>query len=291
VIADPLADLPAPPSVRFSRAVDLSQGSLTINPAEYSHIIVSGTGKLTMNPGIYIITGGGFSVSSQGTVTGTGVMIYNAGSNFPRAGGDFGRIALSGHGKVMLTAPTTGAYAGVLIFQSRDNPRTLSLSGFSLLGFVSTIYAPDAGASMTDQGSIQSSLIVKSLTMTGTSFVNQPPVDAAIAHNRRPVPIGASSLLFNGAGRARRTALELQANSVPLTNNAVNRELMSIPTPGRECPISVERPSLRQGGMRSDRSFEDRLMVLDRVYADMAFALDSPDLLPSEGGRERRQPV
>ena len=45
----------------------------------------SGNGRLTMNPGVYVIAGGGFSVSGNGSVTGTGVMIYNAGSNYPSA--------------------------------------------------------------------------------------------------------------------------------------------------------------------------------------------------------------
>ena len=50
-----------------------------------------GQRQLTLNRGIYIIEGGGFSVSGNASVTGTGVMIFNAGSNVPAAtGGTYG---------------------------------------------------------------------------------------------------------------------------------------------------------------------------------------------------------
>ena len=60
--------------------------SLTINPGVYAQVNVSG-GKLIMSAGVYIISGGGFAVTSSGSVTGAGVMIYNTGSNFPSSGG------------------------------------------------------------------------------------------------------------------------------------------------------------------------------------------------------------
>ena len=41
----------------------------------------AGNARLTLNPGIYVIAGGGISVTGNASVTGTGVMIYNAGSN------------------------------------------------------------------------------------------------------------------------------------------------------------------------------------------------------------------
>jgi hypothetical protein len=101
--------------------------SLTINPGVYTQISVTGTGKLTLNPGIYVIAGGGFTVSGNAVVNGSGVLIYNAGSAFPNAGGTFGPLALGGNSTVILTPPATGAYAGIDIFQSRDNTLPLSL--------------------------------------------------------------------------------------------------------------------------------------------------------------------
>ena len=48
---------------------------------------VSNSAHLTMNSGVYIIEGGGFSVSGTGTVTGSGVVIFNVGSTYPTTGG------------------------------------------------------------------------------------------------------------------------------------------------------------------------------------------------------------
>ena len=44
----------------------------TIKPGIYSQITVSGNASLTMSAGLYIIEGGGFQVSGNASVTGTG---------------------------------------------------------------------------------------------------------------------------------------------------------------------------------------------------------------------------
>ena len=82
-----------------------------------------------MNSGLYIIEGGGFTVSGNASVTGSGVTIFNAGSKYPTTGGTYGSITLSGNGTFNLSAPTTGTYAGVVIFQPADNTKALSVSG------------------------------------------------------------------------------------------------------------------------------------------------------------------
>jgi hypothetical protein len=74
------------------------------------------------------------TVTGNASISGTGVMIYNAGSNYPGNGGTFGGITLSGNGTFNLSAPTSGTYAGILIFQSRQNTRALSLSGNAMAG-------------------------------------------------------------------------------------------------------------------------------------------------------------
>ena len=109
----------------------------TVNPGVYSSIKVSGNGSLILNPGTYIIVGGGLSVTGNGSIAGSGVFIYNTGSE-----GTYGGIAITGNGEFNLTAPPTGPYAGILIFQARDNTRAMSLSGNALTGITGTIYAP-----------------------------------------------------------------------------------------------------------------------------------------------------
>src|SRR5262249_8966030 len=129
-VPDPFASLTGPSTAGMTNygAFSLSgSSSQTINPGIYTSISVSNKGQLTMNPGVYIIEGGGFTVTSSASVTGAGVMIYNAGSNYPNSGGTFGGISLNGGGSFSLSAPTSGPYAGIVIFQSRENTRALSL--------------------------------------------------------------------------------------------------------------------------------------------------------------------
>ena len=145
----------------------------TICPGIYSQINVSGNASLTLNPGIYIIEGGGLTVSGNASISGTGVMIYNAGSNYPSSGGNFGGITLSGNGTFSLSAPTSGPYAGVLIFQSRQNTRALSFSGNAMAGMVGTIYAANALLSMSGNAALQNPLVVGTLNLSGNVTLTQ----------------------------------------------------------------------------------------------------------------------
>src|SRR4029077_1493333 len=113
------------------------------------------SGKIVMNPGVYIIAGGGFTVTNSGSATGAGVMIYNAGSNFPSTGGNFGGMTFNTGGTINLSPPTTGTYAGVLLFQARDNARAMSLSGTGSMTLSGTIYAPVALLSLGSGAALQ----------------------------------------------------------------------------------------------------------------------------------------
>ena len=191
-LADPLLALAAPAAPTVSKslgAVSLGgSSSRTINPGVYSQInvygnahltfnpgtyeiaggglLVSGSANVTLNAGIYEIAGGGFNVSGNGVVSGSGVLIYNAGSSFPKAGGGFGSINLSGNSRVTLTGPATGPYAGIVIFQSRDNKASLLLSSNAMLG-TGTVYAPSAVLYLTGSSNLSGPLIVDQLWLAG----------------------------------------------------------------------------------------------------------------------------
>jgi Matrixin/PKD domain/Right handed beta helix region/Periplasmic copper-binding protein (NosD) len=170
-VADPYAGLVAPFASGSVLSVNLSGSSTqTISPGTYSSIKVSGNAKLTLNPGIYVIAGGGVSVSGNAGITGAGVTIYNAGSNILGGGTPtYGGVGLNGNGLVQLSAPSTGTYAGVLIFQSRDNTRAMSLSGNTALGITGMIYAPKALLSLTGNAQLQSHvpMVVDQLQLSG----------------------------------------------------------------------------------------------------------------------------
>jgi len=164
-VGDPLAGLVAPTGGGSGVSVKLSgQSSQTIDPGVYREIKVSSDASLTLNPGVYFIDGGGISVTGNGSLQGDGVTIYNAGS-----GTTFGGIALTGKGSVHLSAPTSGPYAGIAIFQARDNNRAMSISGNGMAGITGTIYAPAALLSMSGNGAVQTQVtyVVDRLQVSG----------------------------------------------------------------------------------------------------------------------------
>jgi hypothetical protein len=208
-VADPLAGL-AVPSVSGSSlgAVNVSgSSSLTINPGIYSQITVSGSGTLTMNPGIYVIAGGGFTVSgNNSSVTGSGVLIYNAGTNYPNAGGNFGGINLTGNGKLTLSAPTTGVYAGLVIFQARDNAQPLTLSGNNVTGLKGSLYAPDAALTLSGNAHLNDALIVSTMNLSGNAIFNNFSLNApqgAVAYSPAQLRTAYSvnNLALDGSGQ------------------------------------------------------------------------------------------
>ena len=142
-----------------------------------------------MASGIYIIEGGGFSVSGNASVTGSGVMIVNAGSNYPGTGGTYGSITLGGNGTYSLSPLTSGPYAGIVFFQPGDNTKAMTVSG-NASGITGTIYAPGAALSESGNAAINASLIVDTLTISGNGIANGPSQagPAGIGSNMVPPP-------------------------------------------------------------------------------------------------------
>ncbi len=196
---DPLANLPVPTASGTAVAVSVSgNSSQTINPGVYSSIKVSGNGNLRMNPGIYVIQGGGFSVSGNGNVTGNGVLIYNGGS-----GSTFGSVGLTGNGNISLSPMTTGDYAGILIFQARDNAKAITLSGNGIVMPGGTLYAPAAALGVSGNGHFKGSVIVDTITISGNSIFNQLTSDGKTVYSPEEVrtAYGVNNLALDGTGQ------------------------------------------------------------------------------------------
>lgn len=147
---DPFLSLPGPPTTGLvSRADPLAtSGSVTLSPGIYPSITISSRASVTLNPGIYIVRGGGLSVSGTGKLTGTGVLLYTTYTNYPAAflpGTPCATVTISSD--VALTAPTSGAYYGMLLFQDRSCTTAMALQvngGATKTSLTGTIYAPKA---------------------------------------------------------------------------------------------------------------------------------------------------
>ena len=127
-----------PTSTTYDPNVKSSQ---SIPPGTYCSISVSTTnGKLTLTPGgNYIIKGGSLSVGGGATLTGLGVTIVLTGS-----GANYATVNLQGGSTVTLTAPTTGATAGMAFFQDRNAPAsgTNSFNGGTGQSITGALYFP-----------------------------------------------------------------------------------------------------------------------------------------------------
>ncbi len=179
-LADPLSGLalPSTSGLKNYGTESLSgNSSATIQPGIYSQIKVSGNAKLTLSSGIYIIEGGGFSVSGNASVSGSGVMVVNAGSKYPTTGGTHGSIALGGNGSYNLSPLSTGAYAGIVIFQPGDNANALSVAG-NASGMTGAIYAPAAQLAESGNAQLDAALVIDTLTVGGNGVVNSLPLVA-----------------------------------------------------------------------------------------------------------------
>ena len=195
---DPLAALPVPSATGLKTYAAVNIGGVTvetIGPGIYPSISVSGSAKLTMTAGIYVIDGGGLVVSGAGSLTGSGVLIYNAGSNYNGGtGSTFGGITLSS-GSFSLSPPTSGTYAGISIFQSSDNTKPIAISGAVLANLGGgVVFAPAAvmnisgSAQIGTAGTSVSPLIVNELVLSGAAGAYQlaqgaTPSDAASTSN------------------------------------------------------------------------------------------------------------
>lgn len=110
-VTDPFAGtLPTPASASCSYSnVTVNGGTYTANPGVYCGWTNLNNGvTVNFQPGVYVIKGGGVNVNG-GTWTGTGVTFYFADTSY---------IQFNGTVKLSLTAPTSGTYANILMYEA-----------------------------------------------------------------------------------------------------------------------------------------------------------------------------
>lgn len=108
---DPYAHLTPPPQPAGCQTVPGGVRARTISPGHYcSGMNLSG--EVTLEPGVYYVSGGTFRTNGNSNVTGSGVTIYLTGD---------ADIQMNGNAHVDLSAPATGDYAGVLFWGDENN--------------------------------------------------------------------------------------------------------------------------------------------------------------------------
>jgi hypothetical protein len=185
---DPLAQLPVPTSSTVRSPTPTTVNTIIptiLQPGVYKGgIRVTGASVVVMNPGVYIMEGGGFRVDGLATVTGLGVMVYNSTSPTYAPG----PIRVEGVGKAVLTAPLSGTYQGINFFQHRAMTEPVAVTGLGLTTITGVVYAASAPVNLTGTAAVGLDIlggayVADSMTVTGVGAVT---VDLGL--NRPRVP-------------------------------------------------------------------------------------------------------
>ncbi len=135
-VSDPLAGL-EPPNVGACDYVGLSLkgATTTLDPGVYcGGLDIRGKSQVTLSPGLYIIEGGPLSIAASSSLSGSGVTIFLTGKE--------ALISFKGKSEINLTAPTSGAMEGILIFQDPDFGGTHDWKGKASTDLRGVIYLP-----------------------------------------------------------------------------------------------------------------------------------------------------
>jgi hypothetical protein len=145
----------------------------------------SGSNTLTLNPGIYYITGAdGFKMSGSSDLVAIGVLIYMK----------TGEIDMTGSGSYILSPMMDegNPYKGLSIYMDRANTNSYKQSGAATSSISGTVYAPNADVTVNGSGGtlvIDSQIISSTTEITGSGGINlkydasknyQPPNQASV---------------------------------------------------------------------------------------------------------------
>jgi hypothetical protein len=173
VVSDPLAGL-TPPTVGACNYTNtnITSGNPTLSPGVYCNGISIGNGThVTLNPGTYILKGGGLTVAGGSTVGGSSVLFYNTSGS----GYSYGGVNLNNGCTVTFSAPTSGSLAGILFFQDRSvvAGAATSFTGGASAALTGTLYFPTTTVTYSGGSSTAYTiLIAKQVQFSGGAMLN-----------------------------------------------------------------------------------------------------------------------
>jgi Flp pilus assembly protein TadG len=173
-VPDPLSSLATPtigacgtstssPYTGGNGVVINSNVTATLNPGVYCNgLTINGNATATFAAGTYIIKGN-MIVNGNDTISGSGVTFYLTSG---------GSLTMNGNSHAALSAPTSGAYEGILYFQDRTDSSTVILNGDSTSSWQGVIYAPDANLTLNGGANVAAYSFLLSQTLTDNGNVN-----------------------------------------------------------------------------------------------------------------------
>jgi hypothetical protein len=132
---------------------------------------LNGSGKVTLEPGIYVLRGGELSLSGSKSLVGDGVSIVLTRND----ANEYAAAKITGNASAHLTAPVSGPMKGFVFFQDRTGPAEEStFTGSSDSTFDGALYFPSQtltfhGSTDATSGCIQ--VIADKVRFSGSSDV------------------------------------------------------------------------------------------------------------------------
>lgn len=175
--SNPLSSLQVPnySACNFTGTNITKKGSVILSPGVYCGGVNITNGNVTLNPGTYIIDGGSFSLSGNANLSGSGVTIILSG----KISGTYATLNLTGNGALSLTAPTSGTFNGIAVFQDPNAPSggTNAIAGNGSEAITGAIYIPNQTLTYAGNGNNANTcvvLVVDKLTLVGNATLNCP---------------------------------------------------------------------------------------------------------------------
>jgi hypothetical protein len=150
-IPDPLRALPDLGQTSVQQSLGLSTqfypsgSNYTMNPGVYNGDF-NPSGNVTLNPGIYVINGNVTMAGQGNSVTGVGVTFFFTGG--------FSTTGSWKNAGWNITAPTTGPFAEIAMYQSRTSTGGINVAGNGDITVTGTFYAAGTNVDFGGNGSL-----------------------------------------------------------------------------------------------------------------------------------------
>ncbi len=209
-VSDPFASKLPMPNAQSScspNSYPLIKSSVTIGPTAGGTICYQGLqindGVVTLRPGTYLIGASGISVSAKATLQGTGVTLIFTNTQTPFNSGKIGSFWANGSATINLSAPTSGTYAGVLMYQDPRTPAKnngLKITGNSDSSFEGAIYAPTVEVTMIGNSDISGAAGIETPCFQIVALFATFTGNTSVSNN---CPGGGGAAAFGGDGTIR----------------------------------------------------------------------------------------
>jgi hypothetical protein len=141
-----------------------NHGTYTVSPDTYNGMSLNSNSTYNFSSGTYVITGNNFTVPGTTTVNGDGVTFYFTNG---------ATVNITATPAIQLTAPSSGPYQGVVMYQDPSDTTGASLGGNSSSNYNGAVYFPKAQVTFFgNTGYSVGELVADGLGFSGNPTVN-----------------------------------------------------------------------------------------------------------------------